>query len=390
MNVDAMQDELDTIAGDSRRRAAAERQQDRRRREQDARRQAAVLCQGLGERGRSAAEVALGLGMARRTLSSWCCQWRRDALVACLRGRPLKESPLSARQVVLEFIEQEGPQVGLPSLRTCFPEVPRCKMIDLQAAYRRHFCSRHRACVAELTWLEVRTVWAMDHALPPHPIDGVYEAAIAVRDLASGLQLAWLPVSDQTGSTTALVLQTLFVVHGPPLVAKSDLGSPFRSHEVSELCDRHGVTWLPSPARTPSYNGSCEAGIGSMKTRTHYLAARQGRAAHWASDDLETARRQANELTRPMGHLGPTPLDLWNARAVVDPSQCDLFRDAVARHRQDILAALPAAQTSPIDNLATRVQRRSVRRALVELGLLSINRRSIPLPFRHLYVAKIS
>jgi hypothetical protein len=43
---------------------------------------------------------------------------------------------------------------------------------------------------------------------------------------------------------------------------------------------------VPSPARTPRYHGTCEAGIGSMKVRTLFLAARDvasalGRTTIW-------------------------------------------------------------------------------------------------------------
>ena len=38
------------------------------------------------------------------------------------------------------------------------------------------------------------TVWAVDFAQAPQPIDGVYPYLLAVRDLASSKQLLWLPV----------------------------------------------------------------------------------------------------------------------------------------------------------------------------------------------------
>jgi hypothetical protein len=38
-----------------------------------------------------------------------------------------------------------------------------------------------------------------------------------------------------------------------------------------------------------------EAGIGGMKVRTHYQAARNGRAGIWTCEDMEAARRKANQ-----------------------------------------------------------------------------------------------
>ena len=184
-------------------------------------------------------------------------------------------------------LEETGPALGLPTLRTCFPEVPRCILADLLGDYRRMYQSEHRLVVEALQWTRPGLVWAIDHTQPPRPIDGIYSQVLAVRDLASGLQLAWTAVSDATADEALLVLESLFHTYGPPLVLKSDNGSAFISHRWKELLERWQIAPLLSPPRTPRYNGSCEAGIGAGKTRTAYLAARQGRAGLWTSDDLE-------------------------------------------------------------------------------------------------------
>ena len=146
----------------------------------------------------------------------------------------------------------------------------------------------------------------MDHAEPPPAIDGRWPYILAVRDLASGCQLAWLPVLDETAETTIDALQWLFLEHGPPLVLKSDNGSGFISAAMRRFLDRWQVRPLFSPPCTPEYNGGIEAGNGALKTRTHEEAARQGRAGHWTADDMEAARRMANELIYPHGPAGPT------------------------------------------------------------------------------------
>jgi hypothetical protein len=71
------------------------------------------------------------------------------------------------------------------------------------------------------------------------------------------------------------------------------------------------VHHLRSPPERPEYNGACEAGIGSMKTRTHHQAALRDCSGQWSSDDAEAARCQANETARPWGASEPTPDQCW-------------------------------------------------------------------------------
>ena len=148
---------------------------------------------------------------------------------------------------------------------------------------------------------------------PQRPIAG-YRRPLAVPlgrpGLGQRLQLAWLPVLDETAETTIGVLQWLFLEHGPPLVLKSDNGSGFIAEAMQRFLEHWQVRPLFSPPYTPEYNGSIEAGNGALKTRTHEEAARQGRAGHWTADDIEAARRMANELNYPHGPLGPTRQEL--------------------------------------------------------------------------------
>jgi transposase InsO family protein len=282
----------------------------------------------------------------------------------------------------LQWLDREGPHLGLPSLRAAFPAMPRCELRELQQAYRQEFQATHRRITEELTWHRPGRVWAMDHAEPPQPIDGVCAAILSVRDLASGMQLAWQPVADETAETTLAVLESLIEQHGPPLVIKSDNGSAFKSQTLGEFLAARGVTWLPSPPVTPCYNGSCEAANGSMKVRTRYFAAIRGATGRWSSGDLEKARRQANELTRPEGHLGPTPAERWRQRPPITEEERTDLSAAIEKHRQRIIDEL----TTPFDPNNKRqqyqVHRQAVRRALLDVGLLTVTRRSIPLPLR--------
>ena len=306
------------------------------------------------------------------------------------RGRPVQESSWLERHAVLDVLDDTGPRLGLPSLRALFPDLPRRELIELQVAYRRHYRDTHRISQERLVWSRPGRVWAIDHSDARHPVDGVYPAILAMRDLSSGCQLAWLPVPDMEAASTALVLATLFAEHGPPLVLKSDNGSAFRSELVQNLLVDHGVVWLPSPVRTPRYNGSCEAGIGSMKVRTLFLAARESRVGTWSSDHLEAARRQANALSRPHGYLAPTPDGLWSARSPITDVERTDFQLAVRHHRDTIERQHPFTEmTTQTSATMYSLHRQAVRRALVDLGLLSITRRSITLPLRLLKLAKI-
>ncbi len=388
MNATQTIDKLECIAQASRRAASLERQRERRLREDQARRQVVEVARELQDRGRPCARVAQELGIAPRTLSEWRRRHERR-LKPAWRGRPVKDSSWFQRHAVLDILDDTGPGVGLPTLRALFPDLSRRELIELQVAYRQHYRDTHRLSQESLTWSRPGRVWAVDHSKPPRPIDGVYPAILAVRDLASGCQLAWLPVPDRGAVSTTLVLSTLFAEHGPPVVVKSDNGSAFRSELEQNLLADNGVVWLPSPVRKPWYNGSCETGIGSMKVRTLFLAARESRVGTWTSNDLETARRHANALVRPDGPLGPTPDDLWSQRAPISDAERAHLRATVLANYVRI--DRQHASTEPAHDATTThwILRRAIRRALVELGLLSITRRSITLPLRLLKTAKI-
>jgi transposase InsO family protein len=364
------------IADDSRRARGYMRQASRHAEEDRVRNRAAELIDALIAGGFRGNYVAQQLRVSRRTLSRW--RYRQQHPQPVLpRGRPCKESPPGERRSVLEFFDQEGGHVGLPTLRDQFPHLPRCELQDLQADYRRHYRATHRRSSARLTWHVPGTVWAIDHVVPPSPIDGVDLAALAVRDLGSGMQLGWLPVSDQSEQAASAALETLFLQYGPPLVLKSDNGSAFKSEAFQAMLARYGVAWLPSPPYMPWYNGGCEAGNYSLEIRTDHFAQPTGR---WTSDCLEAARRQANELTRPWGRPGPTHAERWSAREPIDPKIRSLFVTAVERQRREILDALQDKFDPENQNQQRHIQRQAVRRALLEAGLLTITRRSIRLP----------
>lgn len=254
--------------------------------------------------------------------------------------------------------------MGAPTLQALCPEMARREVQSMLRRYRRVWRRRHPLRV--LQWHRPGSVWAIDFAEPPAPVDSCFPYLLAVRDLASHFQLLWLPVADETAETAIAALRVLFQQHGPPLVLKSDNGSAFIDRDFAALLRAHRVAHLRSPPECPEYNGSCEAGIGSMKARSHHEATRHRRPGAWTCDDTEAARLQANETGRPWGPAGPTPQARWRQRPVLPSEERSHFAAAV-EHERHYTRPEPRGRTprGELDRLA-------VRQALLGHGLLTL------------------
>jgi len=180
-------------------------------------------------------------------------------------------------------------------------------------------------------------------------------------------------------------------VNPVPLVIKCDNGSAFASHEVKQWAEANNVRLLFSPSETPAYNGAIEAGIGSIKTRATWAAARHNRPADWTCDDIEAAHCEANAMARPRGRFGGSPNDAWHGRLPLEKVDRERFlgvyRSCYARERQrhgwpDGIE-LQHRQQAALDRVA-------ITRALVEKGLLQFRRRRITLPVSASKSRKIS
>jgi hypothetical protein len=99
---------------------------------------------------------------------------------------------------VLELLHAVGPALGLPTLRACFPALCRAELDDLLRRYRRLCRLRYHETLYVLHWTRPGSVWAIDFTEAPRPVDGGDRYLLAVRDLASGQQLLWLPVAQPT------------------------------------------------------------------------------------------------------------------------------------------------------------------------------------------------
>jgi hypothetical protein len=160
-----------------------------------------------------------------------------------------------------------------------------------------------------------------------------------------------------------------------------DNGSPFVCAEFLDLLDAWRVIPLLSPPRTPRYNGAAEAGGGALKLRIHYRASDHGHPGRWTSDDVEAAAQQGNVMLRPWGPGGPTPQELWQCRPVITPDHRARFIDCVAAMRQQIREEHGMAGEFLAELPRAAVAREAIRRALIQLGYLLVQRKRISPPF---------
>jgi hypothetical protein len=147
------------------------------------------------------------------------------------------------------------------------------------------------------------------------------------------------------------------------------------------LLAEYHVTALLSPPSFPRYNGSNEAGIGAFKHRAHLEAARHCNPLEWNCDDVESARLQANESSKPWGSACDTPDIAWIERSPLSTLDRDAFRASVDLYdqqlrrekQQQLLEGLPLG---PKD--IASIRRVAICRALVKHGFLSVQRKRFP------------
>ena len=302
-----------------RRGPAGQRRQ--RQLERNVRHETVDLYRWLKERGGTFAEAADLLDIAPRTLRQWDHDRCSAHLEIVSRGRPVMRASVVERQAVLDFVHQADHRVGTPTLHAAFPTLGRNELADLLARRQQAVHDRYHDTIHVLHWQQPGRVWAIDFAEPSllgaswslAPVDGLYPYVLAVRDLASGYQLAWQPIAEATAETTQAALAHLFAVHGAPLVLKMDNGSAFRAEALKEFLREKSVIELYSPPHRPSYNGSIEAAIGSLKRRTEQQAVWAGHPGRWSSAELAAALEDANRHHQRRLD-GLTPAEPWAAR----------------------------------------------------------------------------
>ena len=282
-------------------------QQPRRDRERLVREESLAFARWAHRQGLPRCRAAVRLDINPGTLGRWDRSWHAHRLKAHPLGSSRRRADARQCMEVAHCLQEAGPTVGLRALRSQFPDLARSQLADLQHQYRYRWFHAHEIFADVLEWLVPGSVWATDFSQSPVIIDGVFRHVLAVRDLASRRQLLLLPAQQADALTALGAMEHLFATCGPPLVLKSDNGSPFIADIFTKLMRRWGVTSLLSPPHWPPYNGSIEAGFGASKTRIHFEAVRHGRFNHWLLDDVEAARQLANCASRPWGVTGPTP-----------------------------------------------------------------------------------
>lgn len=372
----------------------ADRQLEERQQEREVRKRAVGFFYHRRWLKMTTSEIAKILGVAKRTLEEWRHDWRETRMKIRLRGRPPERVDPDTREALLWTLWRVGPTIGLPALQGRFPFVAERELENFIARYRKQWDRGHLP--QSLHWPRVGRVWAMDYSKVPCAIEGFFEEILTVRDMASGMEIDAVAVVAESGEATAAILERLFLEHGAPLAIKRDNGGSLATQEVQAVLDRFGVVILPSPAYTPSYNGSCESGNGSVKDIAAHVAQRNGRAEQWGLDDLKEAVLIMNSTFRRWGPKGPTYGEVWASRQPISEKEREAF---LALVRQGILHAEERREIERIGkeqeaaasgkklrkqravSKQERVidQRRAVRNALVACGYLVFRRRRIPL-----------
>jgi transposase InsO family protein len=375
--------------GSGRRRRRARRQA--RRDVQAKIRQEATACHhALSERGYTQEESAALLGVPARRLRHWDYLRCLEHVATLPVGRPAVAAPVQARQQVLTYLQEQGPGVGVPRLCAAFPHLSRAALTDLVQRYRAVVQARYLTCERVLQWQQPGVVWAIDFAEPSccgaagvlPPIAGQFPHVLAVRDLASGYQLSWLPVAAATAAVTTAVLAQLFAEHGAPLVLKADNGPPFRADQTKAFLEHRNARILFSPPHWPGYNGAIEAAIGALKRRTEAHAAAQGHAGLWTPEDLEAARQAAN-ASHPRRLHGSTPAEVWAARPPLSEVERVCFELALERERHMAAIEYEMDINDSRDHWQqAKLDRKAIERALVGCDYLLFKGRRVPLTIK--------
>jgi transposase InsO family protein len=363
-----------------RRRQAQQHHDSQRRMERHIRQRVVAACQSAKQHDVPVIHMTRGLALPDRTVRRWRSR-SCDLSANCSprRGRLPRPASRDQRNQVFRILRQRGATTPLSALRAAFPDVPRCDLKETLSRYRRLQKRKRQRHQSRLHWQRPGTVWAADFKERREPIEGRYGWILAVKDLASRCQLAWLPVETADADTVKATYAGLFEEHGPPLVLKSDNGGPFRDEGTKQLLAEYDVIPLFNPRRRPAYNGGVERANGQLAGYQEAVAAYHGREGLPTCADAEEARQIANDLSHPAGWKGPTAAQLWEQRPSIDSAERASFLATLTEQRTIARAALHLPQDTPLGHYpAAAVDRRAVRDTLLAHGLLKIEPRRRP------------
>ena len=351
--------------------------------EREVRKATVALCRWCMGQGMSLREVSECVGIRVVTLRRWRAGWSKDRMAIRARGRPVNRGSPELRGALLSLFSLAGPTLGVPALRDLLPDAPRRELEELSHRIKRMMArGKGRYAMSQLRWTRPGTVWGIDFSQMPAPIDGLYSHLFCVRDLASGHQLMAMPCFGETAETALSCMQALLRHTQAPLVLKCDNGPAFISHSFREAMQSHGIQLLFSPPAYPQYNGAIEAGIGGLKTRMHWISARQDRPGQWTSDDVEAARLDGNAMIHLRRGQGPTPDQAWDLRLEIRAKERALFHSASTRYLQEEETRHGVLDSAMLGHQErSLIERIAITRALIENGLLAIRRTRVSLPF---------
>lgn len=190
--------------------------------QRDARRAAAARAAELRAARLSATRAAAVLGRSARTVRRWR---KLEPKVTRAIGRKAKRAPKHVRAAALRDLRAR-PRLSPRLLKKRHPELGLREAFELSARYRANYTARKRDTIHALTWTTPGSVWAVDFSDAGVDVEGGFDQLLLVRDLATGFTLLALPCLGQDAATVRAAFAALFARHGPPLVLKSDNGSP--------------------------------------------------------------------------------------------------------------------------------------------------------------------
>jgi len=326
-------------------------------------------------------QVAASFEVSPRTLRRWAKEAGEGKCMATPRGRRTRLPRRSLRQGVIALFLLLGTRVGVPTIRAMFSAVPYRQIASMKARLRKVIARRKGYRQKRLAWLAAGATWAMDFTKPKATLANGSTHLFVVRDLASGMRLAIVPCMNERARTVRKTLESLFQLHGAPLVIKHDGGSAFKAETTLALLRRFEVLSLRSPAYTPRYNGSCERGLGWAKVRIEEVAAQEGHPGRWTTRTIERARQWMNATPRPEGPQQATPCEVFEARRRVPPAARRAFKRLVA---SEIEAAVMTKQKlfgrMPECAELEQIERKAVQHALCEHGYLEVRRGRVSTP----------
>ena len=135
----------------------------------------------------------------------WITASQRVPSAAPSESSENKPSPSWATPRTNPWTERPGPELtvrqsaALALSAACLPLPGGQLLHNFTLILRQTFRSGYRL-LHVLHWSRPGEVWAMDHTEPLCRVDGLYRYILNIRDLASGMQLAWLPMEDQSAA----------------------------------------------------------------------------------------------------------------------------------------------------------------------------------------------